>query len=285
MRNQVAWVGSLVTLLASAAPRLLAQADCFPDPSSNEAKTFAIKSVALAYAPLAAPTASEAGRVRLALETSYVPSVDDATATPTICRPGKGPENANLLAVMVRPRIALELPAGFVLDASWVPPVRVAEAKANLIGVALSRATVLTETLVLSVRGHGTFGRIRAPITCPEEGLADPESECYQGTESNDRYDPNIVGADLALGLGRADSRLRPYLGVGYNRLLPRFQVNFTNAVGQLDERKVSVDLNRGVVFGGAAWAASDRVGLVGEVYAAPSDAITGRLLVQASLR
>lgn len=273
----------VVALLASAG-RLSAQGDCFPPPTSNEAKTFAIKSVALAFAPLSAPAPSTAGRVRLALETSYVPSVDDATATPTICRPGKGPENANLLAVMVRPRIALELPAGFVLDASWVPPVRVAEAKANLIGVALSRATVLTETLILSVRGHSTFGRIRAPITCPEEALADSESECYQGTESNDRYDPNIVGADLALGLGRAGSRLRPYLGVGYNRLLPRFQVNFTNAVGQLDERKVTVDLNRGVVFGGAAWAATDRVGLVGEVYAAPSDAVTGRLLVQASL-
>lgn len=263
-------------LLLAATPALLAgQDDCRPGPASNEAKALALKSVALAFSPAEAPSAP---RWWVGLETAAVPSVDDATATPTICRPGKGPENANLLAVLVRPRIAVPLPGGFQFDGSWLPPVRVADVKANLFGVALSRPARLGPDFTGTLRAHATLGTIRAPITCPDEALANPDSECWQGTRSDDRYQPNIVGLEGILSWAVAEGRLRPYLGAGYTRLAPRFQVNFVNRQGSLDDRRVIVDLNRAAFFGGATWQPSDRLGVSGEIYAVPADAVTARL-------
>jgi hypothetical protein len=256
---------------------LAAQGDCFPGTESNEAQTFAIFSVPLAYSPLSAP-ARDAPKWRLGLEISSIPNVDDETATPTECRPGKGPENTDLLPALLRPRFAARLGAGFLLDASWIPPVRINGVKSNLFGLALAWSGKMGRSLTLGARLHGTFGEINAPITCPEEALEDPGSECFEGTESDDRYKPNIFGADVRLGLGTSESKVHPYAGVGYNRLQPRFQVNFTNSAGELDDRKVEVDLNRMAVFGGLSWKLSQSLGLAGEVYSTPSDAVTLRI-------
>lgn len=272
----------ILLLLGCAVPAsLAAQGDCSPGPASNEAQTFAIKSVALAYAVGEAPGG---GRTRLGMELSLVPSVDDATATPTVCRPGKGPENVNQLPILVRPRIAINLPAGLQLDASWLPPVRVSGVKANLFGLALQRPTALSALLTGTVRAHTTLGTIHAAFTCPDEALGDPNSECYQGTRSDDSYQPNIFGIEGIVSADLADGRFRPYVGLGYSHLAPRFQVNFTNRQGSLDDRKVIVDLNRGTVFGGGTWVASSRWTLSGEVYSAPADAVTGRLIGRVNL-
>jgi len=272
---------ALAGLAAAVLPgRALAQGDCYPGPASNEAAVFGTKSVALAYTALRAPGAARA--FLPGVEVSYVPAVDDETATPTICRPGKGPENANLLAVVIRPRLAIGLPAGFLLDLSWIPPVRVGGVKSNLFGLALGWTRPLGGSgTAIAIRAHGTFGTINAPITCPENALADPASECYQGTESDDEYHPNVFGVDAAIGFGRADARVRPYAGLGYNRLQPRFMVNFTNRQGQTDNRKVIVDLDRAVLFAGADWALAEGFALKGEIYAAPADAVTGRVMAE----
>jgi hypothetical protein len=88
------------------------------------------------------------------------------------------------------------------------------------------------------------------------------------------------MGIDLAVGGPVAEGRLRPYGGIGYNRLQPRFQVDYTNQVGELDDRRVEVDLDRFVLFGGATWQTADRLSLTGELYAVPADAITARVIV-----
>ena len=92
----------------------------FPSQDSNEAKTLAIFSVPLAYSPLSAPDAAPR-KWRLGLEVSTLPNIDDETATPTECRPGKGPENTDLLPALFRPRVAVRLGGGVLLDASWIP--------------------------------------------------------------------------------------------------------------------------------------------------------------------
>jgi len=267
-------------LLSVIAPRAAAQGDCFPGPESNEAKTLAIFSVPLAFGPAGAPVSG--ARLTLGVEAVYLPTVDPATATPTVCRPGKGPENTDLLFAAPRPRATLSLGSGLAIEASWIPPVRLNQVKANLFAVALAWTTGLGGQHWLTLRGHGTFGRVRAPITCDDDALDDPVSECYQGTRSDDSFRPNIVGLDATVSWSLGGGRVRPYLGAGYNHLMPRFQVNFTNVVGQLDDRKVEVDLDRAVLFGGATWwPGGGRLGVSGELYAAPSDAITGRVALR----
>jgi hypothetical protein len=275
-------VASLALVASALAAPLTAQSVCRPPASSNEAKTLAIFSVPLAFGPATAPEIIPG--LRVGLEGAYLPKVDPATATPTICRPGKGPENTDLLFALPRPRIGLPLPFGLALQASWIPPVRVAGVKANLFGFSLAKSFGRLDGLVAAIRAHGTFGSIRGPITCDDAALAEPTSECFQGTRSDDKYSPNIFGADVSLGWTMAGGRLRPYLGGGYNRLEPRFQVNFTNQFGVVDSTRVEVNLDRGVVFGGATWQLTDRLGVVAEVYAVPADAVTARLVVRTAI-
>ena len=265
----------MVATILSPVP-LNAQDDCFPARGSNEAATFAILAVPLAFGRGGMPSAEgwSAG-----LELAVLPKVPDATATPTTCRPGKGPENTDLLPVLPRPRVGIPLPGRFHLEASWVPPLRVRGVKANLLGLALQRSVELGSR-ALSVRVHTTLGVVHAPITCNEDALNDPASECLDGTLSDDSYRPNVFGIDAATEWRRGTS-LRPYAGLGYNHLRPRFQVNFTNSAGDTDRRKVSVDLDRIVLFGGTTWDARPGLSVGSEVYLSPQDAFTLRVVAR----
>lgn len=274
----------ILALVARTATAQSPNDDCFPSRSSNEARTMAKFGVPLAFSAVSAPERRGSGSVRAGIDLSLVPTVDRATATPTFCRPGKGPDNTELLSLVPRPRLSVSLPAGFAVEASWIPPVRIAEVKANLVGVALSHtASLRGRGAAVTVRAHGTFGVIKAPVTCDDAALADPASECYQGTRSDDAFHPNVFGIDVAVGWGLGAS-LRPYMGAGFSRLHPRFQVNFTNQFDQVDRRKVSVDLNRAVLFAGATWRARRAFEVSGEIYSAPADAVTARVAARVLL-
>lgn len=279
IRSHTCSVLAAALVACTLARPVAAQYVCHPTTGSNEARTLAILSVPLAFSPSVAP--ARATGLTLGFEAASVPNVDPATATPTTCRPGKGPENTDQLPAIARPRIGLALPLGLGLEASWIPPVRVAGVKANLIGLSLTRTFGRADGLAAAVRAHATFGSIHAPVTCDREDLGDPESECFQGDISDDRFSPNIMGADVSVGWSMAGGRLRPYVGSGYSRLQPRFQVNFRNRFGELDTTSVAVNLNRVAVFGGAGWQLSDRLAIAGEIYAVPADAVTGRLVVR----
>lgn len=268
--------------LVAVGPRLAAQTVCRPPDGSHEASTLATFSVPLAFSGAAPPELHPGFSV--GLEGAYLPRIDRTTATPTICRPGKGAENTNLLFALPRPRIQIPLPLGLAFQASWVPPVRVAGVKANLFGISLAKSFGRRDGAVLGLHAHATFGSIHAPITCNDAALDDPASECFNGRRSDDRYAPNIAGADVSLGWSMAAGRLRPFLGGGYNRLQPRFRVNFTNQFGDVDHTRVEVNLDRVALFGGAQWQLTPRLGVVGEVYAVPTDAVTWRLVVRRTI-
>jgi len=280
-------LSALSVLLLVLAPRMLAaQGDCFPPDDSNEAQLFAAFSVPLAFGPVESPRMPAPGGLRVGLEVTYLPDIDEEIRTPTICRPGKGPENTDLLFALARPRAELRLPGGVALEASWIPPLRVNQVRANLVAVAVQRAFAIGGgSTLLAIRLHGTFGLVRAPITCNDEALEDAASECFQGTRSDDKYHPNIFGAEGSLGWSLGGGRVRPFVGGGVNLLRPRFQVNFTNQFGQLDNRRVEVNLTQGVLFAGASWAAGPKLGLAGGIYASPGDAVTGRVMASYGIR
>lgn len=278
---------SLLSCLLLAIPAVLraqgAQADCFPAKDSHEAQVFGIFSVPLAFGPAGAPATMEPWHLRIGLETSYLPNIDDSTATPTVCRPGKGPENVDFGPLLPRPRVSLGLPGGFGLEASYIPPVRVKGAKPSIFGVAL-RKTFALGGMTLGIRGHATVGVIHAPIVCDDQAAKDPVSECFNSEESNDEYHPNIFGGDASLGWSLGGGRFQPYLGAGFNLLHPRFRVNHTDQVNQVDRRRVEVDLQRAVLFAGASWYPGSRFAVSGQIYSAPTDAVTGRLAVSVGL-
>ncbi|HWA16332.1 MAG TPA: hypothetical protein VG817_07860 [Gemmatimonadales bacterium] len=257
---------------------LMAQGDCFPRSNSREADLFAHFSTPLAFSNGAAPTLYNPGAVLIGVEATMLPDASDRIATPTTCRPGKGPENVNILPGFIRPRLGYSLGNGNVLEISWVPPIEIDGVKANLWSFAVSRSVLLNPRgAVLMGRVHGTIGHVRAPFVCGEGDIDEPGNEC-EGTEiSNDKYSPNIFGVELGVGWAWAGGRLRPYLGGGYNILHPRFQVDHEEGTGEIDDRKVEVNLSRWVVFGGLTLQATPRFALSAEGYSSPSDNITAR--------
>jgi hypothetical protein len=269
----------ILALLLLVPGMLTAQADCFPGKESNEAKTFAILSVPLAFTGARAPVGKPRG-VSFGVEVANLPSVDAATATPTTCRPGKGPENTDPIPVVVRPRLSAVV-GGFLLEAAWMPPVRVSGVKANLVSLAIARPFALRGGWALGVRAEGVLGALHAPIVCDEDALVDPTSECLGGTLSDDRWRPGVFGVEAVVGMGKG--KVRPHAGVGYTLLRPRFQVNFTNAQGVTDRRKVEVDLARAALFGGVTFPLGT-LRVTAEGYGTVGDAVVGRLVLRAPL-
>lgn len=270
-----------IVLLCVGAGRAAAQGDCFPPSDSHEAQLFGHFSVPLAFTQSGPPEAMRPGSFSMGLEATFLPHANRTMSTPTICRPGKGPEHTNLLPGMLRPRLAVGLPAGFSAEVAWIPPIRVSGVRANLVGLALSKMMPLGSAYTLGLRAEASLGEIRAPITCDTPALQDPNSECFDGTKSDDSYHPNILGLEATLGRRVANGRVGLYAGVGYNRLMPRFRVNFTNRFGDTDRRRVEVDLDRLALTAGAGWTLSPGTELAGELYAMPADVVTGRVVIR----
>jgi hypothetical protein len=276
----------LVVALGTSVPgALAAQADCFPSKSSHEAQLFAFFSAPLAFSPAQSPTVTPRGSVQLSLEGALLPNAGSDIATPTICRPGKGPENVNILPGFIRPRLGYAMGQGVMLEVSWVPPVTVKDVRPNLWSFALSRVVPLDSKTLFMGRLHASFGSLKAPFVCPAKALqSDSTQECYGTTPSNDRFSPTAFGVELGMGWLFSGGKFRPYLGAGYSILHPRFQVNFTDANGIRDARKVEVNLRRVALFGGATLQPTRRLMLSSEIYSTPADVVTARATVSVLL-
>ena len=74
------------------------------------------------------------------------------------------------------------------------------------------------------------------------------------------------------------------YVAGGYNRLTPKFDVNYTTASGSLDDSRVESELNRATLFGGIDVALSRSVSVTGQLYASLKDAASVSFTLRAAL-
>lgn len=260
----------------------LAHAQCRPGPNSNEARLLAYYAVPLAFSPSGVLEPLPAGGVRLGFDLTWIPRPSDELQHTDRCFLPKE-ENTQLAPVLPRPRVAVGLPAGLVLEAAWLPPLTVADATPNLASVALSLVRPIGPVLGVAVRAHGTFGDITGPITCPREALQldDAGAACYGSAPSEDTYRPNVAGIEAALTWRR--QRLAGYAGVGLSRLRPRFRVGFQEGDGDYDATRVIVDMSRVSAMAGVRWRLTEATAFLGEAYAVPEDLTV--LRVGASIR
>jgi hypothetical protein len=187
--------------------------------------------------------------------------------------------------VFPRPRVAVGLPGGFLIEGSYLPPIKVADAEPNLWSVALSypwrvQGNVDQGSMTVLLRGHGTIGRVRGAITCPEDKLQrdDPAGACYGSLQSWDTYKPHMYGGEIGLVKEGAAERWGAYALTGMTLLRPRFQVGFLYAGGAYDNTKIEVDMSRLAVGGGGWYRVGVTAALTAEVYSVPEDATTFRL-------
>lgn len=275
-----------MSCVVAAAP---AEAQCRPPAGSHEARLLAFYVAPTVFSLLTAPQSLEAGSLRLGVEVVPVPSPSSALQHPEYCYQNTT-NNTRLAPVFGRPRVTVGLPAGFVLEGSYLPNIVVSAAQASLASLSLARSQDLPLgpiSLTLQLRAHGTVGRIRGAITCPRGSLQtdDAGAPCYGREPSRDTFEPNAFGIEAALGAGGAGHRIATYVGGGASWLHPRFRAGFTDAQGNVDRTTVAVDLVRGTAFAGARLRLRDALAVAAEVYAVPADATTLRLGVAYRVR
>ena len=265
------------------------EAQCRPPANSHEAQLLAFYEAPLVFSMAGAPTQLAAGEVRVAGEAGNVPSPSAALQRPEFCYQPHS-ENTKLTPVFGRPRVMLGLPAGFALEASYLPPVTIGGATPNLASVAVARPMdfiVGRNDVTLALRAHGTFGRVRGAITCPRSALQTtvPVAACYGTEPSHDTFYPGMFGSEGALGVRAGGGRIALYAGGGVTWLRPRFRVGFTDATGYVDSTEVEARLVCGSAFGGISVGASEALQLSGQLYSVPEDVTTVRVTVEYRLR
>lgn len=252
-------------------------------PETNEAKLLAYYAAPLAFSPGGVLEPLPQGAVRASLDVTWIPAPDDELRQTSVCFLPKQ-ENTQLSPVLPRPRVAVGLPRGLLLEATWLPPVTVADATANLFSLALAFVRHGAGRYGVAVRAHATVGRVRGPITCPDESLQldDPAAACFGIAESRDTYRPNIASLEAAFTWRRGE-RLAGYAGAGYTALRPRFKVGFQPTGGAYDSTHVLVNLERLTAMAGLRYEFRSATLIAGELYAVPEDVVLVR--IGASLR
>ncbi len=278
--------GRIATALGACASLALvplaAGAQCLPGEQSNEAKLLAHYSAPLTFAPLAEPGFA-AGRFVIGADLTYIPKPDPALERTGVCFMPKN-ESTQLSPVFPRPRLMIGLPLGIGLELSYLPPVRVAGAKPNLVSGAVSVARPLLvlagRPVIAAARLHATRGYVNGAITCARDALqqTDQNEPCYGAEKSNDTFRPNMWGIDGSVGRAFMDGRLGLYAGGGVTWLAPRFRVGFTDGRGFVDRTRVEVDLTRAAVFAGAAYHVSGTWSATAQLYSVPEDVTLFRL-------
>lgn len=277
------YVVSLMALLG--ASPLAAQSSCVAAPGSPEAQTMGTKSVAIAFTPTRGPGHTSAGRVELGLGVLTVPEVDENDLAPITCGSGESLSNTNQLVVAAQPRIRVGLGGGFAAEAGWIPPIPVSGVTANILGLGADWSSKpMGGVLIANFSLNASFGSVHGSFTCSEQDVQNPANSCFGGTPSDDSFNPAVYGADLTLGGTFNKGTVRPYLGGGYTRLMPRFQVNFTNRLGILDDNRVEANLNAAAIFGGLTWELAKRWSVTGQFYTLVTYGSSVSLTVRAAL-
>ncbi len=279
MKYMLSSVGALLVLSG------MSQAQCRVGKETNEAKLLAYYAVPLAFSPSGMLERMEPGSVRAAFELTYIPKPADELRHTSICFKPKR-ESSQLSPVVPRPRLAVGLPGGFFVEGAYLPPITVADATPNMASLAAGVVRRVGSAFGLALRAHTTFGNVKGPITCPDDELqlSDPDAACYGTAKSRDTYRPNILGVEAAL-TWATRARFAGYVGTGFSRLQPRFQVGFQPANAPFDSTRVTVNLNRVSVMLGGRLRYSRALEVTGEVYSVPRDLTTVRLGAALNIR
>lgn len=166
------------------------------------------------------------GRWEAAAELGHIPRLSDAQQR--VGFNGFKTEDLNKSPVFGRFRLWLGLPAGWVAEAGYTPPVSVDGARPrDLVALAIGRRVITHGGYTLSVRAFGQHGQVEGDITCPEDlaGISDSARNPYGcQAPSKDRIDMNYYGLDLTSAW--ASGPWHWHAGLGAVRTEPEVQVD-----------------------------------------------------------
>jgi hypothetical protein len=251
-------------------------------PGAPEGKLMLYYSSTIAFSPLGAPSVTR--RIEAAIELSYLPRLSAAQRTTGYDKP----EATNLAPMFARPRLAARLPWGVGLEASWIPPVRVFDVKANLVAGAVTRSFGDATGLRIVPRVSVLSGRVEGPITCNRDAtrtggvaLATYYACVCYGNDSRDFFEPRHLSGELLVTRAFARGRFEPYVSAGARRERTRFDIGVIRPDGSRDPDNPVLEVRSTRAYGtaGASWLGMRRARLATELYYAPGSAVTVRAL------
>ena len=262
------------------------------DFDTAEGRLLGFYSASLMFGPLGLAAPGPAPRLAFGVELGYVPRLNDEQRAIGTDKP----ENTNLAPIYPRPRVAVGLPGRVVLEASWLPPVKVFGVTANFMNAAISGPLGTVGPVSLRGRLGAPWGRVRGSITCSgdvaEQGDADLRlyyNVICNGRDSEDEFRPRHVSAEL-IATGRrvrsvAGGTWAPWAAIGARREWTRFDIGVIRDDGTRDPDHPILVLHGTRPHGsvGIGWAGPRTVTLAGEMFYAPGSLATAR--VYAGLR
>ena len=249
--------------------------------SDGEGKLMAFYSAGLTFSPVAAPRQRSRGDLALGLELGYLPRLSTEQR-----RVGDKPEATNLAPIFPRPRISYAVTDRVTLEASWIPPVKFFDVKANLASLALSWTTDSSRALRFTPRLAGTIGSVEGAITCSDDLRGhSPDLDLYyllvcHGRESRDEFFPRHMLAELLVGWNRGSAALRPYAGIGARQDWTRFDIGVIRPDGSREPDHPILELRALRPYGvlGTTVGRGARIRGTAEVLYAPGSIFTIRI-------
>lgn len=260
MLSSAARILALMILPASALAGMTApaRADVPVTDDSAEAQLMGFYAGALSFTPAGRPAGR---RLDFGLEATWLPQLSAEDRDTTFA--GAKVENTNFTHVLPRLRLRWRPSSDWVLEAGFVPPIRMFGVTPEQYGFAGAYQVAGHTTPVgFWVRGHYLIADIAGPITCPEDAVQDPANTvCYGGQVSDDHFQPETYGLDLVLdGPISSVDGLGWYAAAGWEHQTLRFATHFVNAFGRLDDQRLVARVERASFLGGITW--SERHGL-----------------------
>ncbi|MGH9551264.1 MAG: hypothetical protein ACRD3W_17910 [Terriglobales bacterium] len=143
------------------------------------------------------------GHWNVALELSLIPHLSDAQRQ--VGFDGFKKENLNKSPVFGRLRLSLGLPAGWVAEFGYTPPLAIHGTRPrHFVALAVGHRLIERDAWTLSARIFGQHGAAQGDITCPAElaGISDPVlNPSGYVAASHDQIALNYCGIDVTAGL------------------------------------------------------------------------------------
>lgn len=246
-----------------------------------EGRLIAFYAAAMTFSPLGGlPNDS---RLSLGVEATWLPHLSVAQRRPGIDKP----ESTNLAPVIPRPRLALRLPVNVVIEGSWIPPVPVDDARANIFSGAISQTFALGSGVGLTPRVSGVVGRVKGAITCNAStarsggpALAVYYLNVCHDHDSEDWFEPRQIAGELMVSRSITSVHAELYALGGARIDRSRFDIGVIRADGSRDPDHPILRLRdtRPHMAAGARWRLTRKVATAAEWFYAPGSLATVRL-------
>jgi hypothetical protein len=262
--------------VAIAQPRDV-QRHSFDDP---EGRLMTFYAAALSVSAIGTAAANSPWTVTAGIELSHIPQLTRRQRTAGFDKP----ESSNLSPLLPRARVSLSTAGGVRIEGSWLPPVAVFDARANLYAIALSRSVPTRWPITVTPRLVASAGRARGAITCNDDlRRGTPSEQVYyaavcHGRQSDDHFVPRQLSGELIVSAVRRTGVV-PFATVGMRRYDTRFDIGVQRSDGSRDtDHPILVSrTTRPFLAAGAVW----RTGFGeagGEIHYAPGSLVTARV-------